>query len=109
MALDTSGLLSGMIDAARGALTDDWPEVRDYAESELRKFTEALTLIERMTAHGSMSPERARLHIDFQKSSMRAVLLTVQGLGVLAVENAINAAIDAVKDTVNTALGFRLL
>jgi hypothetical protein len=37
------------------------------------------------------------------------VLLTVEGLGLLAVEQAINAALRVVKDTVNTALGFVLV
>jgi hypothetical protein len=44
-----------------------------------------------------------------QKNSALAVLLTVQGLGLLTVESAINAALGAVKETVNTALGFLLL
>lgn len=109
MAFDVPQLISAMVGAAQGALADDWPEARDYAESEFRKFADTLELIASMTAQGKMTPERARLHIDFQKSSMRAVLLTLEGLGVLAVENAINAAIGVVRDTVNTALGFRLL
>ncbi len=109
MALDVSQLLPAMVDAARGALAEDWPEARAYAESELRKFAETLDMIARLTTDGTMTPERARSHIEFQKHSMRAVLLTLEGLGLLAVENAVNAALDVVRDTVNTALGFRLL
>jgi hypothetical protein len=36
------------------------------------------------------------------------VLLTIEGLGIIAVEQAINAALDVLKDTVNSALDFRL-
>jgi hypothetical protein len=37
------------------------------------------------------------------------VLLTLEGLGLLAVEAAINAALKVVSDTVNSAIGFALL
>jgi hypothetical protein len=37
------------------------------------------------------------------------MLLTLEGLGVLAVEAAINAALSVVKETVNGALDFALL
>ena len=40
---------------------------------------------------------------------MQTVLLTIEGLGIVAVQNAINAALSVVKDTVNTAIGFTLL
>lgn len=109
MSLDVHQLLTSMVGAARDALAADWPEARDFSETEFRKFVETLEMIARLTADGSITPERARMHIEFQKRSMQAVLLTVRGLGVLAVENAVNAAIGAVRDMVNTALGFRLL
>jgi hypothetical protein len=44
-----------------------------------------------------------------QKNSALAVMLTVEGLGLLTVESAINAALGAVRDSVNTAVGFALL
>ena len=37
------------------------------------------------------------------------VMLTIEGLGVIAGENAINAALKAVRETVNNALPFKLL
>ena len=58
---------------------------------------------------GKITEEQARLYIDIQKNSMRIVLLTIEGLGILAVEAAINAAIDVIRSTVNTALGWRIL
>ena len=40
---------------------------------------------------------------------MQTVLLTIEGLGIVAVQNAINSALDVVKDTVNKAIGFGLI
>jgi hypothetical protein len=37
------------------------------------------------------------------------VFLTIEGLGIIAVENALNAAIGAIRDTVNGAVKFALI
>jgi hypothetical protein len=44
-----------------------------------------------------------------QKNAMRSVMLAVEGLGIIAVEAAINSALGVVRKTVNTALGWPLL
>jgi len=41
--------------------------------------------------------------------SLVALSLTVEGLGVIAVANAINAALDVVRATVNRVVGFALV
>ncbi len=56
---------------------------------------------------GQITEEQARLHLDIQKNASRTVLLTVEGLGLLAAEQAINARV--VRDSVNTALDFVLI
>ncbi|MDI6765423.1 MAG: hypothetical protein QME52_01120 [Bacteroidota bacterium] len=98
-----------MIDAVRDALDKKVPEIRDYAESEGKKLGECIITIEKMYIEGKISQEQAQLLLDIQKNAMRTVLLTVEGIGILAAEQAINAALNVVKDTVNTALGFTLI
>jgi len=44
-----------------------------------------------------------------QKNTTRAVMLAVEGMGLVLIEEAINAALKAVKDVVNAALGFALI
>lgn len=109
MAVDISHLIPDMLAAAGGVLKDKWPEARDYAESEFNKLSESLALVSKLYAAGEITQKRARLHIEFQKSAMRTVLLTIEGLGVIAVEQSINAALKVVRDAVNTAIGFRLI
>ena len=109
MALDISELIPDMLSAAGGVLQNSWSEAKDYAETEFRKTAETLALIAKLYEEGTISEERARLHLEFQKSSMKTVLLTIEGLGIIAVERAINAALGVAKDTVNTALGFTLI
>lgn len=109
MAIDISGLIPDMLGAAAGVLRDSWPEAEEFAETEFKKLGESLALIARLHAEGKITEERARLHLEFQKSSMKTVLLAIEGLGIIAVERAINAALGVLKDTVNTAFGFALL
>mgnify|MGYP003439191727 FL=1 len=49
------------------------------------------------------------MHLEIQKNATRMVLMTIEGLGILAAEAAITAALNVVKDSVNTAVGFSLL
>lgn len=109
MSLDIGELASSMIEAFKGELSDKWPEVKEYAETEAKKLAENLAMIERMKLSGEINEEQARLHHDIQKNATRAVLLAIEGLGLLAVEQAINAAMDVLRETVNGALGFGLL
>jgi hypothetical protein len=109
MAIDISNLIPKMLGAAQKVLVASWDEAKDYAETEFKKFSISLEDIGKLYAEGRISEQRAKLHIEFQKNAMQTVLLTIEGLGIIAVQNAINAAIDVVKDTVNRAIGFTLL
>jgi len=109
MSLNVSELATKMLDAAKGVLSEKWPEIQDYAETETKKLAESLVMIEKLKLAGRINEEQAKLHFDIQKNAARTVLLTVEGLGILAVEQALNAASAVVKDAVNTAVGFHLL
>ena len=109
MSLDVGDLASKVLETFKGKLTEKWPEVRDYAEAEAKKLAEALAMIEKLRLTGEITEEQARLHLDIQKNASRMVLLTIEGLGIIAVEQAINEAMAVMRDTVNTAMGFSLL
>jgi len=109
MSLDVGDLASKMFEAFKGELSEKWPDVKDYAETESKKLAENFVMIERLRLSGNITEEQAKLHHDIQKNASRAVLLTVEGLGLIAVEQAINTAMDVLRDTVNQALNFALL
>lgn len=109
MGLKTSELAKSMLGAAESVLGEKWPEIRDYARGEAKKIAQDMVLVEKLVLKGKMSPERARLHLQIQLNSARTVFLAVEGLGILAAEQALNAALGAVRDAVNTALGFPLV
>ncbi|MBL7790312.1 MAG: hypothetical protein JNL75_10830 [Chitinophagales bacterium] len=109
MEINYSQLTKDMLEAAKGVLTTQWKEVKPFAEKEMKSFAENIKLIAKLKAEGKITEEQALLYLDIQKSTMRVVLLTIEGLGILAVENAINEAINAIKSTVNKAIGWEIL
>jgi hypothetical protein len=107
--IDASKLVSMMLEAAARSLDKKWPEAKQYAESEFKKITESILFIQKEVRAKRMTHERAKLHLQMQKNSTQMILLTLEGLGILAVEQAIHAALSAVTAPVNKALGFALL
>ena len=109
MAIDVNAIAQAMGAAFLTSLKKDVPDIKVYAEEEAKKFAQSLVMIESLKAAGKIDEDEANLHLEIQKNATRTVFLTVKGLGILAVENAINAALNAVKGMVNTALGFALI
>jgi hypothetical protein len=106
---DAKALVRRMSGAAAESLGGRWPEAAAYAELEFAKFADTVLLIRRLKAARKITRARAKAHLDIQRNAMRTVLLTVEGLGQLAAEAALNAALDAVRATVNAAVGWRIL
>ncbi len=109
MALSASQLGKDILAALKGTLTEKWPEIKEYGEAESKKLAQTLVMIEALKVSGKINEEQAALHLEIQKNASRTVLLTIEELGVLAAEAALNAALNVVKDAVNTAIGFALL
>ena len=109
MSIDVSDVAAKMLAAAKGVVGENWPATQKYFESETKIFAERFASIAKLRAEGAISKERAKSHIAFQKEAWETVLLTVAGLNQLLVEEALNAALKAVKKIVNTAVGFVLV
>ncbi len=109
MTLRASSLVKKMLAAAKSEVGEKWPDVRIYAESEARKLAQTIVMIEKLKTTGRISRKQADILFDMQKQTSRVVLLTVEGLGLLAAEAAVNAAVKSIRDTVNDAIGWRLV
>lgn len=107
--INVNEILEKMLDAAKGVLQNHWEDAKPFAEQELKSLAENLKLIAQLKIEGKINEEQAKYYVEIQKSSVRIVLLTIEGLGILAVESAINAALDVIKTTVNTAIGWSII
>ena len=109
MSIKVDDLLAKMLEAAKSAFSKDWPAVKEHAETELKGVAEGIALVERLRIQGKISQKQAKLLIKMKKNTAQIVLLTIKGMELVAVENALNASLKVVKDNVNDALGFALL
>jgi hypothetical protein len=109
VSLNAAELATTMLNAALKVFKKKTPELKSYAEGEFKKIGQSMVTIEKMVVAGTISQDEAKLHLQLQAAASRTVLMTVEGLGLLEAESAINAALDAVRTTVNAALPFKLL
>jgi hypothetical protein len=109
MALDVDSLASGILTAMKGVFQNKWPELKGYAGGEAKKMAHSLTQIAALKASGQINEGEASILLEMQRNATRQVFLTIEGMGLLLVEQAINAALEAVKGVVNNAIGFALL
>lgn len=109
MSLEVNALADQLRGVLKTELRTYWPEIKEYARAESLKLAQTLAMIETLRSLGKLTTQQAELHLQIQKNAMRSVLLTVEGLGLLAAEQAINQALALVKDQVNAAVGFGLL
>lgn len=109
MPLDISTIASSLVGTIKPILTKYWGDAAEYAKTESIKMAQTLAHIADLKAGGKIDESQAKALLDMQKQAMQAVLLTVEGIGLVAAQAAINAALLAIKDTVNKVLGFGLL
>lgn len=109
MALRASSLVKEMLAAAKGEVSERWPDVKIYAEAEAKKLAQTLVMIEKLKVTGQISKKQAEILLDMQRQTSRVVLLTIEGLSLLAAEAAVNAAIKSIRDMVNDAIGWKLV
>ena len=107
--IDFNSMLSQMIGAAKISLADKWPTVESLATSSLKSIAQNIIDIEVMTEENVITKEQSVLKIMLQQNAFRTMLLTQEGLGLLAAQDALNAVTDVIRGTVNKAIGFVLL
>jgi hypothetical protein len=109
MGLDGQQLATQMLSAALPILKSGAEEATAFAEKEFAKIAQTIVSIEAQVAVNQINQEQAELLLEMQTHASRAVLLALQGLALLTVEAAINAALGVVKTAVNTAVKFKLI
>jgi len=107
--LDIKALLASMLSASKEVLKKEWKHVAPVAELQLKNIVHNLEQIAVLKINGKITEEQAKLHLTIQKESFKTILLSFEGIGIIAAEKAINAALNTVKTTFNKAIGWRIL
>ncbi len=109
MDLDFGALAGQITERIVGVLAGHGKTAGGFARTEGEKIALAIKQIGEMVADGEILPREAPLYLEIQMQHSRAVLRTIEGIGLVAAEEAINGALDLIKGAVNTALGFPLV
>jgi len=107
--LDIGALLQAMGLAAEGVLQNKWPQVKSFATTEFQKIAQTVVSIGEGLASGEITQEQAPLLLDMQKNASRAVIAAVEGMTLIAAEQALNAALSAGKAIINNFVGLALI
>ena len=103
--LNINKVASDMLQASASSLVKGGEQASEYASHEYAQFIEDIEHVQTMADEGTITAAEAQALVDQYKMSMQAVLLCIEGLGVIAVQNAINAALKVLNNALAAALG----
>jgi hypothetical protein len=105
---DFEALVKDMGKAALPFLKAGASKAKEYGKAEAEKIARTAEMLARGVKRGTIDETEAQLVLEVQKNASRAILLTIKGLGIVAVENAINAALGVLRAAVKTAFDVAL-
>ena len=109
MSFDVQAIAKAMIEAARTAVPDRWPQLAVLADVELGRLAHSLADLALKVAGGQIRETHARQLAHMHQVAARNVLQTLEGIALLTAEQTIQAGIRAVTERVNGAVKFKLL
>jgi hypothetical protein len=108
MSISVGDLAGAFLAAVKPILKKHWKEVGEYATAESAKMAETLALAVKLKAEGKIDEQQAQFLVEMQKNAMQVVLLAIQGIGIIAAQNAINAGLAAVEKLLGGKFPFPL-
>jgi hypothetical protein len=107
MALDTTALVNAMVSAGENLGAGIWNSIETFAVPELQKIAIQIVAIEENRS--AFTPEGAKALLDMQLHASVGVIVAMTALTLLAVQQAINEILAAIKGVVNQAVKFGLI
>jgi hypothetical protein len=103
--LDIGKVVGNMVQASSNSLIKGGKQAEEFAAHEYAQFIRDIEHIQTMAEKGTITVETAQALVEQHKFSMQEVLLAVEGLGLIAVQNAINAALQVLNNVLTASLG----
>ncbi len=107
--IDIGQVAGDAANAMLGVLGAAATDLVDYAKAEATKLATSALEIAQLRVKGIINDEELALHLEIQKHASRAVLMAIKGIGIIAAEQAINAAFAVIRNAVNAALPINVL
>jgi hypothetical protein len=101
-------LLRQVVGAVIAEVGPDWERMKDFAEHEFRVLALTAVEIKRRQALGTITEKKAARLMRAHKNAVESVVLAIQGVALVMLEKAINAAIRVVSGFVRAATGWNV-
>ncbi|MBM3572249.1 MAG: hypothetical protein FJX52_07805 [Alphaproteobacteria bacterium] len=98
-----------MFFAAKPAAGDDWNQIRGLMKIELKSLARQIKEIGKGVTGNDVSQKTAVVLMQAVRANAAVLIAAVTPITLPRAESAINAALGAIEDTVNRALGFELV
>jgi hypothetical protein len=104
MAFDIGEVLDGMLGAAAGVLSTEWPKVETCVTAAFKEERDALDAIAKARLEGEIDNDEMKSQLADEEETLKAALLACKVKGKVAAQKAANAAIKVLSDAVKVAL-----
>ena len=104
MAFKIDDVLKGMGEAAAGVLGTELPKVQSCAKAAFDTERDALSEIAQARIDGDIDETEMNSQLDDEKEVLKAALLACEVEAKVAVQQAVNAAIDVLTNAIKAAL-----
>lgn len=101
MEIDFKKVAKDMITAMKAVVGDNLEEVKNLADDELEDFAKRTVVLARKVSEGKITQEQAKIILKIRQNAVETVLLSIAGIGILAAQEAINAALGVLKEVVS--------
>ena len=105
---DLNAVGSEALTAGLAALKGHADKAKPFLAAEAKKIAETGLLIVEGKAKGEINDAQAKILLRMQANASQSVLTAVETIGMIAAQDAINAAVGVVRGAVNKALGIAL-
>ncbi len=111
MALNVNAVLKDMVAAGSESFGGGWGEIRDLAQIEFKSILQRIQEI----GKGALDPDntitlaKAKFLIKMQIDLAAQAIVALTTMTIVAVQKAIRAVLNVVKDAVNTGIGLAIL
>jgi hypothetical protein len=109
MSLDAQQLGKDILAAMEPVLYAHWSKAAPYATAEAEKLAICAVQIEAGYKSGELTADEAKILREMQASASRAALTTIETIGLITAQDAINAALKVLTAAINKAVGIAIL
>lgn len=106
--IDYTKLLADCVNVAKTELGNAWKKAQPYAEHEFKQFAENAEFLAKLKLAGQIDDTELKARLNIQRTSLANVLITIEGIGLVAAQNVVNGIISIVFSAIKTALSVAL-